>query len=96
MDAYGPHSLLAQFERHLRSLNRSDSTIDGYLRTVRLAQTFLATRGWALEDAKRADLEAVLADQFARGLEASTVATRYKGSRSSTNGWRKRTSSRTR
>jgi hypothetical protein len=79
MGAHGPHSLLAQFERHLRSLNRSASTIGGYLRSARLTQAFLATRGRTLENADRADLEAFMADQFARGLQASSVATRCKG-----------------
>ena len=37
-------SLLRSFERHLRAENRSDSTIESYLESIRQAEAFLAGR----------------------------------------------------
>src|SRR5215213_8455503 len=73
----GPSPLLRSFERHLRALNRSDNTIESYLEGARQAERFLTTRGRTLTDARRADLEAFLADLLAR-RSASTAATRHK------------------
>lgn len=71
-------SLVRSYERHLRACNRSPKTIRGYLESVAQAEAFLTARGRQLQDARRADLEAFLADLFARGRTASTVATRYR------------------
>ena len=73
----GPSPLLRSFERHLRALNRSANTMESYLESARQAERFLATRGRTLTDARRADLEAFLADLLNR-RSASTVATRHK------------------
>jgi site-specific recombinase XerC len=73
---YAP-SLLRSFERHLRAENRSDSTIESYLESIRQAEAFLAGRGRTLLDARRADLEAFLGDLLQRRAPA-TAATRYK------------------
>jgi Phage integrase, N-terminal SAM-like domain len=68
---------LTWLERHLRALNRSDSTIESYLEGARQAERFLTTRRRTLTDARRADLEAFLAGLLAR-RSASTAATRHK------------------
>jgi hypothetical protein len=47
-------SLVRSFERHLRAENRSDSTIESYLESIRQAEAFLAARGRTLLDARRA------------------------------------------
>jgi len=73
---YAP-SLLRSFERHLRAENRSDSTIESYLESIRQAEAFLAGRGRSLLDARRADLEAFLGELLQRRAPA-TAATRYK------------------
>jgi hypothetical protein len=73
---YAP-SLLRSFERHLRAENRSGSTIESYLESIRQAEAFLAGRGRTLLDARRADLEAFLGDLLQRRAPA-TAATRYK------------------
>jgi hypothetical protein len=73
---YAP-SLLRSFERHLRAENRSDNTIESYLESIRQAETFLASRGRTLLDARRADLEAFLGELLRRRAPA-TAATRYK------------------
>src|SRR5512132_3967031 len=73
----GPSPLLRSFELHLRALNRSANTMESYLEGARQAERFLATRGRTLTDARRADLEAFLADLLAR-RSASTAATRHK------------------
>src|SRR5919197_227725 len=76
-DPIGTSPLLRSFERHLRALTRSDNTIASSLEGARQAERFLATRGRTLTDARRADLEAFLADLLAR-RSASTAATRHK------------------
>jgi site-specific recombinase XerD len=74
---YAP-SLLRSFERHLRAENRSGSTIESYLESLRQAEAFLAGRDrTTLPDARRADLEAFLGDLLQRRAPA-TAATRYK------------------
>jgi site-specific recombinase XerD len=86
-------SLVRSFERHLRSTNRSESTIATYLIGLRQAETFLrerpdrarctderelaAIRLTTLEAATRADLEAFMADLLAR-RSPSTAATYHK------------------
>ena len=77
MDHGASIPLLRSFERHLRALNRSDNTIASYLDSARQAEAYLATRGRTLTDARRADLEAFLADLLAR-RSVSTAATRHK------------------
>jgi site-specific recombinase XerD len=77
MDPGASIPLLRSFERHLRALNRSDNTISSYLDGARQAEAFLAARGRTFTDARRADLEAFLADLLTR-RSASTVATRHK------------------
>jgi site-specific recombinase XerD len=85
--------LIRSFERHLRSTNRSESTIATYLIGLRQAETFLrerpdreqcsdereraAIRPTTLEAATRADLEAFMTDLLARRTP-STAATYYK------------------
>jgi integrase len=77
MDRTALSPLLRSFERHLRAANRSERTIASYLESLRQAEAFLAARGKGLADARRADLEAFLADLLTRRA-AGTVATRYK------------------
>jgi site-specific recombinase XerD len=77
MDHGASIPLLRSFERHLRALNRSDNTVASYLDGARQAEAFLAVRGRTFTDARRADLEAFLADLLTR-RSASTVATRHK------------------
>jgi site-specific recombinase XerD len=77
MDHGASIPLLRSFERHLRALNRSDNTIASYMDGARQAEAFLAARGRTLTDARRADLEAFLADLLSR-RSASTAATRHK------------------
>jgi hypothetical protein len=66
MDHGASVSPLRSFERHLRALNRSDNTIASYLDGARQAEAFLAARGRTFTDARRADLEAFLADLLTR------------------------------
>lgn len=73
-----PHPLVRSFERHLRAGNRAETTIYGYLLSVRLAQVFLAERGTDLTEARRADLEDLLAATL-RDRTPATAATRCKG-----------------
>jgi site-specific recombinase XerD len=75
--AVAPGPLLRSFERHLRALNRSDSTISSYLDGACQAEAFLAARGRTFTDARHAGLEAFLAELLTR-RSASTVVTRHK------------------
>jgi site-specific recombinase XerD len=72
--------LLRSFELHLRAANRSDNTIESYLESVRQAEAYLTAHGRTLLDARRADLEAFVADVLARRAPA-TAASRYKALR---------------
>jgi site-specific recombinase XerD len=72
--------LFRSFELHLRAANRSDNTIESYLESVRQGEAYLIAHGRTLLDARRADLEAFIADLLARRAPA-TAASRYKGLR---------------
>jgi site-specific recombinase XerD len=72
-----PDPLLASFERYLRAANRSDKTVASYLISLKQADGYLRQHGTTLADARRADLEAFLADLLTR-RRAATVATRHK------------------
>jgi site-specific recombinase XerD len=77
MDATPASPLVRSFERHLRAANRAPTTVATYLHAVRQAHRFLHARGTTLEAAKRADLEAFMADLLAR-REPATAATYHK------------------
>jgi site-specific recombinase XerD len=72
--------LARSFELHLRAENKRDRTIETYLEAVRLAARFLTARGVELEQARREDVEAFVADQLARWKPA-TAANRYRSLR---------------
>jgi hypothetical protein len=63
-------TLLHSFRRHLEAENRSERTLASYLQSVRQAEAFLAARGKRLEEASRADLEALLGDLLRRRAPA--------------------------
>jgi site-specific recombinase XerD len=77
MDTPSAHSVTRSFERHLRAANRSPNTIASYLESLRQAEAFLVGRDRTLLDARRADLEAFLAELLTRRAP-STVASRHK------------------
>jgi hypothetical protein len=52
--------LTRSFERHLRAENKSDRTVDTYLRPSGLLKAFLASRGVGRVEADRAHIEALL------------------------------------
>ncbi|HEX5879468.1 MAG TPA: site-specific integrase [Actinomycetota bacterium] len=54
------------FELHLRAENEAVRTIETYLDALQLAARFLEARGVELEQARREDIEAFIADQLAR------------------------------
>src|SRR5215218_4873578 len=72
--------LVRSFELHLRAENKAGRTIETYLDALRLAARFLAARGVELEQARREDIEAFIADQLARWKPA-TAANRYRSLR---------------
>jgi site-specific recombinase XerD len=72
--------LVRSFELHLRAENKAGRTIETYLDALRLAAQFLAARGVELEQARREDIEAFIADQLARWKPA-TAANRYRSLR---------------
>jgi site-specific recombinase XerD len=80
MDRTTLSPLLRSFELHLRAANRSDNTIESYLESVRQAEAYLTAHGRTLLDARRADLEAFIADLLARRAPA-TAASRHKALR---------------
>ena len=65
---------------HLRAENKAGRTIETYLDALRLAAQFLTARGVELEEARREDIEAFIADQLARWKPA-TAANRYRSLR---------------
>jgi site-specific recombinase XerD len=72
--------LVRSFELHLRAENKAGRTIETYLDALRLAAQFLTARGVELEEARREDIEAFIADQLARWKPA-TAANRYRSLR---------------
>ena len=72
--------LVRSFELHLRAENKAGRTIETYLDALRLAARFLSARGVQLEEARREDIEAFIADQLARWKPA-TAANRYRSLR---------------
>jgi site-specific recombinase XerD len=72
--------LVRSFELHLRAENKAGRTIETYLDALRLAAQFLSARGVELEQARREDIEAFIADQLARWKPA-TAANRYRSLR---------------
>jgi site-specific recombinase XerD len=93
MDRTALSPLLRSFELHLRAANRSDNTIESYLESVQQAEAYLTARGRTLLDARRADLEAFVADLLTRRAPA-TAASRYKALRVLYRWLRRRASSR--
>jgi site-specific recombinase XerD len=69
--------LARSFELHLRAGNKAGRTVETYLEALRLATAFLAARGVELEQARREDIEAFIADHLARWKPA-TAANRYR------------------
>ena len=65
---------------HLRAENKAGRTIETYLDALRLAGQFLTARGVELEEARREDIEAFIADQLARWKPA-TAANRCRSLR---------------
>jgi site-specific recombinase XerD len=57
--------LVRSFELHLRAENKAARTIETYLDALRLAAPCLAAQGVELEQARREDIEAFIADQLA-------------------------------
>jgi site-specific recombinase XerD len=80
---------------HLRAENKAGRTIETYLDALRLAAQFLTARGVELEEARREDIEAFIADQLARWKPA-TAANRYRSLRLFYGWWRPRLRSRRR
>ena len=72
--------LKRSFELHLRAENKARRTIETYLDALRLAAQFLTARNVELEQARREDIEAFIADQLARWKPA-TAANRYRSLR---------------
>ena len=68
--------LVRSFELHLRDENKAGRTIETYFDALRLAAQFLTARGVELEEVRREDIEAFIADQLARWKPA-TAANRY-------------------
>jgi site-specific recombinase XerD len=69
--------LKRSFELHLRAENKAVRTIETYLDALQLAARFLEARGVELEQARREDMEAFIADQLAHWKPA-TAANRYR------------------
>jgi site-specific recombinase XerD len=72
--------LARSFERHLRAENKSDCTVETYLEAVSQLTAFLESRGVALADARREDIEAYLGALLARWKPA-TAHNRYRALR---------------
>jgi site-specific recombinase XerD len=72
--------LVRSFELHLRAKNKAGRTIETYFDALRLAAQFLTARGVELEEVRREDIEAFIADQLARWKPA-TAANRYRSLR---------------
>jgi site-specific recombinase XerD len=80
MDRTTLSPLLRSFELHLRAANRSDNTIESYIESIRQTEAYLTAHGRTLLDARRADLEAFVADLLTRRAPA-TAASRHKALR---------------
>jgi hypothetical protein len=65
--------LVRSFELHPRAKNKAGHTIETYLDALRLAAGFLAAQGVELEQARREDVEAFIADQLARWTPATAA-----------------------
>ena len=72
--------LVHSFELHRRAENKAVRTIETYLDALQLAARFLEARGVELEQARREDIEAFIADQLDRWKPA-TAANRYRSLR---------------